>query len=46
LLGLDKNQAKDLLREWKHGDDHSAASLRKMMTQMVVLPRDSPRDKK
>jgi len=46
LLGLDKNQAKDLLREWKHGDDHSAASLRKMMTQMVVLPGDSPRDKK
>ena len=28
---LDKTQAKALLREWKHGDDHSESSYRKMM---------------
>ncbi|MCA1961616.1 MAG: cupin domain-containing protein [Desulfomonile sp.] len=46
LLGLDKQQAKDLLREWKHGDDHSAASLRKMMTQKVILPGERGHDRK
>lgn len=46
LLGLDKKQAKDLLREWKHGDDHSAASLRKMMTHKVIVPGDRFQEKK
>jgi len=46
LLGLDKKQAKDLLREWKHGDDHSESSLRKMMRSTVMLPGDvSPKKK-
>jgi hypothetical protein len=38
ILGLDKPQAKALLREWKHGDDHSESSLRKAMQRRVILP--------
>lgn len=45
LLGLDKKQAKELLREWKHGDDHSESSLRKMMGLRVILPGDLTRGK-
>jgi quercetin dioxygenase-like cupin family protein len=40
ILGIDKTQAKALLREWKHGDDHSESSYRKMMESMVMLPSD------
>jgi quercetin dioxygenase-like cupin family protein len=40
ILGMDKTQAKALLREWKHGDDHSESSYRKMMESMVMLPSD------
>jgi quercetin dioxygenase-like cupin family protein len=40
VLGIDKTQAKALLREWKHGDDHSEASYRKMMETMIMLPSD------
>jgi quercetin dioxygenase-like cupin family protein len=40
VLGMDKTQAKALLREWKHGDDHSESSYRKMMETMIVLPSD------
>lgn len=43
ILGIDKKQAKDLLRKWKHGDDHSESSLRKMMKQIVILPGDPPK---
>jgi len=38
ILGLDKDQAKDLLRQWKHGDDHSEASYRRKLERMIVLP--------
>lgn len=38
ILGLDKNQAKDLLRQWKHGDDHSESSYRRKLERMIVLP--------
>jgi len=38
ILGLDKNQAKDLLRQWKHGDDHSESSYRRKLQRMIVLP--------
>lgn len=38
ILGIDKKQAKELLREWKHGDDHSESSLRKAMQRRVILP--------
>jgi quercetin dioxygenase-like cupin family protein len=40
VLGMDKIQAKALLREWKHGDDHSESSYRKMMETMIMLPQD------
>lgn len=47
ILGLDKKQAKALLREWKHGDDHSEYSLRRKMERLVMLPGDlHPRPKK
>jgi quercetin dioxygenase-like cupin family protein len=38
ILGLDKSQAKDLLRQWKHGDDHSESSYRRKLERMIVLP--------
>ncbi len=40
VLGLDKQQAKSLLREWKHGDDHSESSLRRKIERMIVLKSD------
>jgi hypothetical protein len=40
VLGLDKQQAKNLLREWKHGDDHSESSLRRKIERMIVLKSD------
>jgi hypothetical protein len=47
ILGLDKKQAKALLREWKHGDDHSEYSLRRKMERLVMLPGDiHPRPKR
>jgi quercetin dioxygenase-like cupin family protein len=42
ILGLDKAEAKDLLRQWKHGDDHSEASLRRKWERLVVIPGDRP----
>lgn len=38
ILGLDKKQAKDLLREWKHGDDHSESSLKRKLERLVIVP--------
>jgi quercetin dioxygenase-like cupin family protein len=38
ILGLNKDQAKELLRQWKHGDDHSEASYRRKLERMIVLP--------
>lgn len=47
ILGLDKKQAKALLREWKHGDDHSEYSLRRKLERLVMLPGDlHPRPKR
>jgi quercetin dioxygenase-like cupin family protein len=40
VLGLDKTQAKNLLRQWKHGDDHSESSLKRKMERMIVLPSE------
>lgn len=40
VLGLDKTQAKDLLRQWKHGDDHSEASLQRKLERMIVFPEE------
>ncbi|MDQ7782835.1 MAG: cupin domain-containing protein [Desulfomonilaceae bacterium] len=42
IMGLDKTQAKALLREWKHGDDHSQSSLQKAMQRRVILPWEGP----
>jgi quercetin dioxygenase-like cupin family protein len=42
VLGIDKAAAKALLREWKHGDDHSESSLQRKMARMVMLPWDLP----
>lgn len=38
ILGLDRRQAKELLREWKHGDDHSESSLQRTLQRMVIIP--------
>lgn len=38
ILGLDKKQAKDLLRQWKHGDDHSESSYKRKLERLVVIP--------
>ncbi|MGB6063294.1 MAG: cupin domain-containing protein [Desulfomonilaceae bacterium] len=40
ILGIDKKQAKALLRDWKHGDDHSESSYRRKMERMIMLPTD------
>lgn len=40
ILGLDKSGAKALLREWKHGDDHSESSYRRSLERIVVLISD------
>lgn len=40
ILGLDKAQAKSLLREWKHGDDHSESSYKRSLERIVVLVSD------
>jgi quercetin dioxygenase-like cupin family protein len=46
ILGLDKAQAKELLRQWKHGDDHSEASLRRKWERLVIVPGDQPPHRK
>jgi unsaturated pyranuronate lyase len=40
ILGMDKTQAKALLREWKHGDDHSESSYRRSLERIVILISD------
>ncbi len=40
ILGIDKTQAKALLRDWKHGDDHSEASYQRMLERMIMLPSE------
>jgi quercetin dioxygenase-like cupin family protein len=40
ILGLDKKQAKDLLRQWKHGDDHSESSYKRKLERLVVIPEE------
>ena len=40
ILGLDKAQAKALLREWKHGDDLSESSYKRSLQRIVVLISD------
>jgi quercetin dioxygenase-like cupin family protein len=42
ILGLDRDQAKALLKEWKHGDDHSEASYRRKLDRMIVMPSGLP----
>ncbi|MDD3472014.1 MAG: cupin domain-containing protein [Syntrophaceae bacterium] len=43
VLGIDKKQAKDLLRKWKHGDDHSESSYRRKLERLIVLPNEIAR---
>ncbi len=38
VMGWDKAQAKEHLRTWKHGDDHSQASYDRMLERMILLP--------
>lgn len=45
VLGIDKKQAKDLLRQWKHGDDHSESSHRRKLERLIVLPNEIARYK-
>lgn len=40
IMGWDKTQAKEHLRAWKHGDDHSQASYDRMLERLVVIPRE------
>ncbi|MBI5248522.1 MAG: cupin domain-containing protein [Desulfomonile tiedjei] len=42
ILGLDKKQAKDLLRQWKHGDDHSESSLKRKLERLIAIPGGLP----
>ncbi len=42
ILGLDKKQAKELLRQWKHGDDHSESSFKRKLERLIVLPTGLP----
>ncbi len=42
ILGLDREQAKALLRDWKHGDDHSEASYRRKLERMIVISSGLP----
>lgn len=41
VLKLDMKQAKDLLRKWKHGDDHSESSLKRKLERLIILPGDT-----
>ena len=45
ILGLDKKQAKDMLRTWKHGDDHSESSYKRNLERVVIVPNvyEAPR---
>ena len=45
VLGFDKKQAKDLLRQWKHGDDHSESSFKRKLERLIVLPNEIARYK-
>jgi hypothetical protein len=47
ILGIDKEQAKTLIRQWKHGDDHSESSLKRKMERLVMLQgEDLPRSRR
>ncbi|MCL5126517.1 MAG: cupin domain-containing protein [Deltaproteobacteria bacterium] len=37
-MGIDKKQAKDMLRTWKHGDDHSESSYKRSLERIVIAP--------
>lgn len=41
ILALDKKQARDLIRTWKHGDDHSGYSAQRKLERLVILPGES-----
>ncbi len=45
ILGFDKKQAKDMLRTWKHGDDHSESSYKRNLERVVIVPNiyEAPR---
>ena len=38
ILGIDKTKARALLRQWKHGDDHSESSYKRKFERMIDLP--------
>jgi hypothetical protein len=38
ILGLTKQEAKQLIRKWKHGDDHSEYSLQRKKERLVIVP--------
>jgi quercetin dioxygenase-like cupin family protein len=40
ILGIDKTKARALLRQWKHGDDHSESSYKRKFERMIVLPEE------
>jgi quercetin dioxygenase-like cupin family protein len=40
VLDIDKKQAKSLLREWKHGDDHSESSYKRKFERLVIIPQN------
>lgn len=42
ILRIDKPRAKELLRQWKHGDDHSESSLKRKLERLIILPIDRP----
>lgn len=38
VMGIDKKQAKEMLRTWKHGDDHSESSYKRSLERIVIVP--------
>ncbi len=42
ILGMDKTQARNLLRQWKHGDDHSESSLKRKLERLIDLSNIAP----
>jgi quercetin dioxygenase-like cupin family protein len=42
ILGIDKNKARALLRQWKHGDDHSESSYKRKFERLIDLDGIKP----
>jgi quercetin dioxygenase-like cupin family protein len=41
ILGIGREEARALIREWKNWDDHSEYSLRRKLERLIILPGES-----